>query len=1002
MKHSRWQYDGHGHKIAQILDSGATTRWHYDHNKLVATTLPDGRIIHDDFNVHGKKTIRCIKPGGDDICHVLGVKGYDYQGQLSWQADEYGRTIHYTHDDNARLLKEVLPPVKGSPSGHVITYRYNSIGMIEKDLDGKPYQLNRYDPDTWQLTDTEDAISHVHYDYNYHYKYDDDKKSGVQIKITHSAPQILHSLIDYPAYTEETVYDRYLSPIQRRDGAGNIYTARHDDLGRVTATFVQLPAERSLTLLTQQSYDAAGRVNTIRNGVGIKRLLTYGSLDELQSTLDSNRGIFLEKISYTYDPDTGNITTLTREEGNESAVQYYSYDISNNLTAMTCHGNSEKNRDNTLKSSVLCPRDTDIKGSDLTQPAVITRQKYTFDRWNNIQTVVESGVRDVASAVPYTKTTHYFYAVKGTADHPEAYDPNRLLGYRTQWNNQRYSSATENIICDEAGRIVRDAEGNLLGYNAFGQQSYFMNAATSETTEYTYDSHGHQIAEQPFSGNHTALQAPLYMLYRGNTVTVQMQRGKDDRLHVSAELNGIARSEDGLISQWYLHDYKGDVLSGFDNRGIKKTDNIYSPYGMKYDRLNTDTQALPLCLSLSLPGQKPWWQSHTPGFNGQMRDPVTGYQFLGGGYRAYNPVYRHFMAKDSFSPFIKVDGYGYGDNNPAMNTDPSGHFSKGWQIAMEGMGIAGSFLISLLMPVAMGLAYGGVALAVSPKIFGALVACTTASIVFSGAFSAATGTLNISTLIYSANKDDQQKINFASIATALMLTPFAFIAIIAAADGMGVGTGLIAFASNALAAIGAISGTLVAFSSAAVRSLLASGSTRDDSYLLAFQFVTLTLMATSVIMDTAALGVKGIAVLTGRRVSFLRRYKFSGYEGAYAGETKNNIPYGEGDYRITYFRTNTAKAKFMGQWKDGAPMEGTLHYNAHSQEDICKYVGAVNGKLERHGSGTEYLRNGNKKNGIWQNDRIIRGIPGTVTYRVNQSPHLYFDDIPADISSLPL
>ena len=512
MGHTRWKYDGHGRKTEQILGNGATTRWHYARDNPVATTLPDGRLIHDEFNVHNEKTIRCVQPEGSSECHVLGAKGYNYQGQLTRQTDEYGRVIHYTYDDNGRLLKETLPPVKGQRE-HVITYKYNSIGMIEKDLDGQPYLLKRYDPETWKLTDTEDAISHVHYTY--------DKQSGLPIRVMHSAPEVLKSPVSYPSYTEETAYDdHYLTPIKSSDGAGNIYTATHDALGRITATFVQLPATHQPVMLMQQEYDAFNRVSTISNGIGIKRVLTYNSLGELQSTLDSRAGQLLDKISYAYDPDTSNIVTMTREEGDESAVQHYTYDLSNNLTTMTCHTGGEEG-----KASTLCPRDTDIKGSLLTRAPVITGQQYTFDRWNNIQTVEESGVRDLASATPYTKTTHYRYAVQGTTEHPEAYDPNRLLGYQTQWNNQRYSSTPENIIYDEAGRIIKDAAGNLLGYNAFGQQNHFINAATGESTEYTYDSQGHQVAEQSFARDHTALQAPLYMLYKGNAIAAQMQRG---------------------------------------------------------------------------------------------------------------------------------------------------------------------------------------------------------------------------------------------------------------------------------------------------------------------------------------------------------------------------------------------------------------------------------------------------------------------------------------------
>ena len=986
MGHTRWKYDGHGRKIEQILGNGATTHWHYDRDNPVATTLPDGRLIHDEFNVNNEKTIRCVQPAGASRCHVLGEKGYDYQGQLTWQADEYGRVVHYTYDDNGRLLRETLPPVKDSPAGHVITYKYNSIGMIEKDLDGQPYLLRHYDPETWKLTDTEDAISHVHYTY--------DKQSGLPIRVTHSAPEILKSPISYPSYTEETVYDdRYLTPIKSSDGTGNVYTATHDRLGRITATFIQLPATHQPLMLMQQSYDAFNRVSTICNGIGIKRVLTYNSLGELQSTLDSKAGQLLDKISYAYDPDTGNILTLTREEGDVSAVQHYTYDLSGNLTTMTCHAEGRENQ-----AGALCPRDTDIKGSHLTGAPVITRQQYTFDHWNNIQTVEESGVRDLASATPYTKTTRYRYAVQGTAEHPEAYDPNRLLGYQTQWNNQRYSNTPENITYDEAGRIIKDAEGNRLGYNAFGQQNHFINAATFESTEYTYDSQGHQVAEQPFARDHTPLQAPLYMLYTGNTITAQMQRGKNKKLHISSETGGIAHSEDGVITRWYLHSYKGDVLACFDNNGIRQSSNVYSPYGMRYNRLNTDKQILPLLLALS--GQKPWWQSHQPGFNGQMSDPATGYQFLGGGYRAYNPVYRHFMAKDSFSPFIKVDGYGYGDNNPIMNTDPSGHMSKGWQIALEGIGIAAGFLIGTLIPAAMGLLLWGMANPILyriPSLVGMISAvCTPVT----GGMGTLSGGLNIGRIVHPKNQMLAMASSSFNLINGFLSTVLSIPAIASALTGLvAYNSGYIATLSHSLALSGGASIFVAGAVPIALTGTYLSRKGKpggDDKLERIARIVSLTAMMVTVVTDAAALGAKGIAVLSGYKVGIMSLERES-WKGDYEGETKGYGPHrygphGYGRLKDIKSSRDTNITEFQGRWRNGKPTHGTLY-----RSNELQYTGEVNSHLLENGWGRR-SRSGPKTE--WENGSRV-SVEHEIIYRSIPEEKDGTGTIPGSHSSSP-
>ena len=673
LQRTRWEYDGNGHQSRQIQSNGAVTRWIYQQDNLVATITPDGRIIHDTFNVHGKKVSRCVQPAGSGICHVLGTRGFDVRGNLLWQSDEYGQKLRYTRDSNGRLLSMTTPATAEAPAGHIFTYEYNSLGMTRALLDGEVYVTHRYDPDTWKLTDTGDSISHLHYTY--------DKNTGALIAITRSAPVQSGGItppagISYPDSVQYMHQDRYLKEISRTDEAGNRYTSVHDKLGRVLQRRVQTGVHtgtRAETILTRTTYDNFSRPVTVTNGPGIQRTFQYDTTGKLGSTTDTLDGRVLLQLSYTYDADSDNILTLTRREGDLAATQRYTYDLQNNLTAFHCGST------NAGGASELCPRDIDIRGSGLTDPPVITDQQYSFDQWNNIHRVIERVSTDKGAL---TKTTEYGYADRGTPAYPDAYDPNRLLSYRTTWEGQRYSSSPAELTYDNAGRIIKDVNGNLLHYNAFGQQDRFTNAETGEVTTYRYDSDGHQAVEQFADATGKALQQPLYMLYRDNAVAGRSQLGRDNQLHTSAEVEGIAHSEDGVITRWYLHDYKNDVLQSYNTEAKLLNNNLYSPYGMQYDRQNNTLAGLPRALK----NQSSLWQSQLPGFNGQSTDTATGYQFLGGGYRAYNPVYRQFMARDSFSPFKKINGYGFGDNNPIMNTDPTGHMPKWLGYTMGAVG----------------------------------------------------------------------------------------------------------------------------------------------------------------------------------------------------------------------------------------------------------------------------------------------------------------------------
>ena len=675
-------------RISQTQPNGATTHWNWQQGNLIATIAPNGSMIHDTYNVMGKKTSRCVQPAGSSTCHILGEKGYDSAGDLAWQTDEHGNKITYTYDANGRRLSMRTPGTKANPKGHLFTYTYKSFAKTGAAIDGVPYVKYTYNPVTWKITDKEDRISHLHYTY--------DKNTGQLISITRSAPTTFKSPVGiyYPTGKQTVAYDRYNQPVRITDLAGDTFRVTHDTLGRPIKSTVILPGQTTPTLLMTTQYDPYfNRPIQMRNGLGITRTITYDSLGKVAQTTDRKQSALLQRLGYTYDVKTHNITSLTRTEGKISATQRYTYNKnSNDLTSMTCSATGKPGT-----SSKLCPRETDLTGSGEVSPPTILSQHYTFDDWDNISSVKEQLI--TAKGKHTTKVTRYSYA-SGTGSFQDQYDPHQMLGFSRQWQNNSggVNDAPQTITYDTLGRVVTDADGNTLHYNSFGQMDRFTNHQTKEHATYTYDSNGHQIAEQPFSAKNQPLQAPLYMMYQGNTITAQMQDDSHHHRHTSVELGGVAHSEDGVITRWYLHDYKGDVLSTYNALGQQTSDHIYSPYGMDYDRLAKTSQAFPVKLKLA--GQTPWWKSHSPGFDNQMNDPATGYQFLGGGYRAYNPIYRHFMSHDSFSPFKTIDGYGFASNNPIMNTDPTGHMPKWLSYSLGGLGIAMAIVSAVLLPAA--------------------------------------------------------------------------------------------------------------------------------------------------------------------------------------------------------------------------------------------------------------------------------------------------------------
>lgn len=65
-------------------------------------------------------------------------------------------------------------------------------------------------------------------------------------------------------------------------------------------------------------------------------------------------------------------------------------------------------------------------------------------------------------------------------------------------------------------------------------------------------------------------------------------------------------------------------------------------------------------------------------FNGEVREPDTGWYLLGNGYRAYDPQLRCFLRPDSESPFGAggLNPYSYCLGNPVGMRDPTGHMAR--------------------------------------------------------------------------------------------------------------------------------------------------------------------------------------------------------------------------------------------------------------------------------------------------------------------------------------
>lgn len=77
------------------------------------------------------------------------------------------------------------------------------------------------------------------------------------------------------------------------------------------------------------------------------------------------------------------------------------------------------------------------------------------------------------------------------------------------------------------------------------------------------------------------------------------------------------------------------------------------------------------------------------GFNGALHEPLTRWQLLGNGRRAFNPVLMRFHSPDRLSPFGRggINAYAYCAGDPINLADPNGRFAV--PLMMMGLALVG-------------------------------------------------------------------------------------------------------------------------------------------------------------------------------------------------------------------------------------------------------------------------------------------------------------------------
>ncbi len=606
-------YDNFGRVLTITGPSGKQVSKYYDFfGRSTDIVNSNGDKTHKVYNLTNQVIQTLVLPaaGGQ---YLLSSAAYNSVGEMLWKAGEDGKKTTYKYTVNGQIS------TRTTPAGHVITWKYNAIGLpILKMLDGQPVLAIDYNHIT-RLPEKKTDNTGVT---QWHYSDD-----GLPMQLIHTGDN--HN----PDYQLTWQYDNNRRVTSMTDISGNSTINNYDALGRISAQYYCSKKQSAYSLLYSLVHDGFSRVTATTYGSGMQRFVTYDNYGRSVQVRDMLANHLLSQWNYTFDADNNIITVKRSAENGEQSTLNYQYDALDNLISMSCSGSAEL---------PFCPHDTSFADSDLHSAPVITQQDYTFTPLNQLAKVKE--ILHTAQQKTISKTVTFSYA--------DATAPLRLHSIHTQWNAQIPTIKYFNY--DPAGNMTTDVQQNQIHYNAFNQITQVITPA-GIVSNYGYDGEGKEVTEQ-------STQGTRYLFYHGDQLINEDVHTSDNVTHTIG-YETVAQTTDGIIDQFYEQNYRGDIVGVFTKEGenqhtyklTKRT--VYSPYGMSWHTPST----------ISIP----FYQQMLLGFEGQRTDFATGWQFLGAGHRTYNPQQRYFVSEDPLT-----GGYGFGNNNPIMNSDPDGNMPK--------------------------------------------------------------------------------------------------------------------------------------------------------------------------------------------------------------------------------------------------------------------------------------------------------------------------------------
>lgn len=380
----KFAYDTLNRLVSSTDPLGGTTRRDYDAaGNLTALTLPDGAKTTKTFDSQGRP--RSMTDANGNTTQFA----YDVAGNLVALTDARGQTYRLTYDALRRRTSIVYPDNSRESWTYTLvgqlasyTTRAGQVKTVSYDSAGRPIR------ETWAPAG---AAPDVSYTYSPEGRLSGIDNTNVKLSYAYDAlGRVASEKIDLsplvPGLASHTVgyaFDALGRPASM-DYPGQTKIRLGYDARDRLATI----GDGSGQPIARYTYDAFGRIGSVRRENNVDTAYTYDSAGRLLDIEHAKNGTVLTRSSYALDT-VGRRVTQTREDG---VTERYSYDAAGQLTAVdygsgrmeTFAYDAAGNRQRSTDSSAATVEQIDYVTNALNQYTRVGAGTFTYDGNGNL------------------------------------------------------------------------------------------------------------------------------------------------------------------------------------------------------------------------------------------------------------------------------------------------------------------------------------------------------------------------------------------------------------------------------------------------------------------------------------------------------------------------------------------------------------------------------------------------------------------------------------------